>query len=322
MITRALEGITPPDDSEVGEPFFADPRYKALPLESSRFNKLEPRAGKVACVDGGNQCVLDTPSLAVHLVRVYYNLFNGAKRLKQEKNEFLVEARTRVEGRKVLIDAECKALNGNCIESFSLDAFDASVSLNNRRASPAIAGNVARRYAEWSLTERALREANAVVRDGALETSVTGEAAHAKKCFGTGKLCGIAKTSALLTTTGLPLTVAVQKIAPKGAWQYGPVCVNNHPDHNAEIFVTRFHESSERAFRFEVEKGGDSKSIAEAVAFQSNDACFPGYPYGLIDADAMTRVTNAETKALKELLNLRFKGLRGAVDAHAVLDAL
>ncbi len=304
---------------ESGEPFFSDPRYRAIPFDENRFRPLDARGGRVACVDGGNICLLNSPSTAVHLVRAYYNVFNADKRVKQEKAEFLVIARAQNGGR--ILESECRELNGFCLDGFELNAFDKTVSLNGRKALPSAMGNVARRYAEWALTEKALNEAEVVVRDGALETSVSGEADYAHKCFGSGKLCGVAKTCSLLTTTNLPLTVAVQKMAPEGAWLYGPVCENEHPDHNAEIFVARFHSRSDYAFRFEVEKGG-GEGIAEKVAFQCSDPCFPGYPYGLVDADKMARVSFRETAAARQLLGLKNAGLLRATDAHSVLDVI
>ncbi len=307
------------EEAEPGEPFFSDPRYRGLPFDEKRFRPLEASGGRVACVDGGNACLLDTPSMAVHLVRAYYNVFNADKRVKQEKAEFLVVARARKGGRA--LEAECRELNGFCLNGFELNAFDETVSLNGRKALPSAIGNVARRYAEWALTEKALKEADAVVRDGALETSVSGEADYARKCFGSGKLCGVAKTCSLLTTTNLPLTAAVQRMAPDGAWVYGPACENGHPDHNAEIFVARFHSGSGYAFRFEVEKGG-REGIAEKVAFQCSDSCFPGYPYGLVDADKMARVSFRETAAARQLLGLKNAELLRATDAHSVLDVI
>ena len=70
------------------------------------------------------------------------------------------------------------------------------------------------------------------------------------------------------------------------------------------MFAVKLHENSEHVFRFEVLKDqvnkynlGEIEMILSALAANSRDIGFPGYPYGLIDADRFARVQMSEKTA-------------------------
>ena len=124
--------------------------------------------------------------------------------------------------------------------------------------------------------------------------------------------------------------------AGKGSWYYHPLVRNEHPEHRAEIFACRLHPASHRVFRFEVLRdqarrmGADEQDrLFGQLASSSCDLSFPGYPYGLVDADEGARVRRHEKEALSALFAsaLANKGSwgslqahLGATDAHDVLD--
>jgi hypothetical protein len=67
------------------------------------------------------------------------------------------------------------------------------------------------------------------------------------------------------------------------------------------MLAVKLHKQSEYVFRFEVLKDqvnknnfGEVELIISALAENSKDVCFPGYPYGLIDADKFARVSMTE----------------------------
>jgi len=212
-------------------------------------------------------------------------------------------------------------------------------------------GTCARRFSEWlvlaGVTKKELRPGDIAVRDGTLQTAVRNESSPAARAFqaaldGGATLCALAKTSALFTSTGLSLLAAVGKLAREagapGRWYYHPLVVNEHPEHRAEIFACRLHPSARHLFRFEILRdqarsmGGERLAgVFGALARNSSDLSFPGYPFGLVDADAMARLGRGEAEPLKAILASALAGrgswerLRlhlGASDAHDVLDRI
>ena len=63
-----------------------------------------------------------------------------------------------------------------------------------------------------------------------------------------------------------------------------------------ELLIVKLHASSEYTFLLEIyDKQSEFKDlITSNLAFNSKDAVFPGYPYGLILVDRFARVSNEE----------------------------
>ena len=84
----------------------------------------------------------------------------------------------------------------------------------------------------------------------------------------------------------------------------------------------KLHPQAKHVFRFE----GDEE-ILPLLIYNSNDALFLGYPYGLILIDKIARVSNQEKNSLrmKFLLNKENKEISEylrTADAHSILDNL
>ena len=71
--------------------------------------------------------------------------------------------------------------------------------------------------------------------------------------------------------------------------------------------------------------------VFSELAANSRDLSFPGYPYGLVDADELARVRRNEKEALKALFASalaekgsweRVRSHLSAVDAHDILDQI
>ena len=112
----------------------------------------------------------------------------------------------------------------------------------------------------------------------------------------------------------------------------------DHPDHRAAMFAVKLNKQSEYVFRFEILRDQVTKqtfkeveAIISALAQNSIDIGFPGYPYGLIDADRLGRVsmnektahafqfkTAASRKGLWEKISKFIK----SSDAHEILNKL
>ena len=197
------------------------------------------------------------------------------------------------------------------------------------------------------MVRKELEPGDIAVRDGTLQTAVTNESVPASSAFQAAvdrrvTLSALAKTSALFTSSGISLLAAVGKLArdagAAGRWYYHPLVVNEHPEHRAEIYACRLHPASRHVFRFEILREqaralgeGPIARVFGALAANSSDLSFPGYPYGLIDADNQSRVRRNEKESLRALLASalagngsweRLRGHLGASDAHDVLDRI
>ena len=211
--------------------------------------------------------------------------------------------------------------------------------------------SVARRFLEWKdlelVIQNELDKGDILVRDGSLQTAITGESNYSKKAYQAAEnkgviFCGIAKRSKLYTSKGRSLVYAIKllgnKVCPNKSWYYHPVVEINHPDHSAEMYFVKFYPSSKYVFRFEIEKN-IAKSLGREkieklfgiIASNSIDLRFPGYPYGLVDADYIARLRKDEMETQKALFMslcddkdvLKFIEDNISVeDAHDILDKL
>jgi len=361
------------DEMEPGQPLFTDPRYIAKPFDVSNFKAFDPcpqesgptpgEPARLAFIDGGNMEILRAPNFSVSLVRVYYNIFDGrnervAPRKVPPRMEFFVTAFASMVDGKMYYSGILHPMDDSQVdylpsgEHLMVDSMDRSIAMGGFRADISIMGQLSRRAAEWSLAGHVMREeldkGDLLVRDGTLQTAVMNERYYAKPAYDAadGKgvlLSGLAKTSTLFTTTGLSLLAAVHKMAQDNglkdsAWYYNPLAENHHPDHPAEMYVTKLHPGSKYVFRFELYKpqaeamGKEQlDGLFRRLGRNSSDMSFVGYPYGLVEADSSARVHYTDSDWLKSMVNMTFSNMDcydkicrhlQATNAHDVLDSI
>ncbi len=308
-LLRLLKGMdyTPGD---WGSPYFKRTQYyETVPLSADNLSGFELAGGeRVVCsVDGGNNTIFESPSESLHLLRVYFNLFRGKKRVQNVEplSAYLV---SKPDGEGVR--AEIFPLNSSIpleerVFVLSADEVNGDGMRN--------AGHTVRRYLEWLVMkyvcQEYLEEGDILVKDGALQTGVEEERGYAEEVYAgcldkEVTLVGIAKTSSLMTTTGYPLLAAIRMLADEGKdgrWYYHPIAENKHPDHKGEMHVVKYHPSSDYVFRTEFyrEQKFSRQDVLGELALQARDPIFLGYPYGLVDADKRARVTDEEVEYLK-----------------------
>ena len=259
------------------------------------FEPIECRPRHCVYIDGGNAPIFESPSACVQLIRVAAVEYDGAERRATHRKEALCIVTSSPEGYRI-------DWSGQEWPSLSLvQANDLTV---------ATAADIARR-----VTEKAFASAFQclAVFDGDLESRHAVEQAVLDGL--TLPHCGLAKTSTLLTDQGQSATAALLRAGPKEAWI--------HPLADSRA-VVKLHALSRRAYLL------DARNIllpdAASALCGTNDASFPGYPYGLVEADRLARVTVREQHALAELLRTRLRGRwqeqSGALDAHEVLDSI
>ena len=94
------------------------------------------------------------------------------------------------------------------------------------------------------------------------------------------------------------------------------------------MFFAKLHKNSSRIFRFEIfkEQKPELNTIFSILANNSKDPVFLGYPYGLIEADKLARVSNDEADLLRSSLGIRLEKSQissfNQRNAHNILDSI
>ncbi|MEF8873244.1 MAG: DNA double-strand break repair nuclease NurA [Candidatus Thermoplasmatota archaeon] len=337
---EAMDDLSATPD-EWGKPSFnQDQYYEPVPLSRENLTRYDARKEErmICCVDGGNNRIYESPTDSIHLLKIYFNLFRG-KRRTENFDPFTAILVSRFEDGRV--SSELRPQN----EVLPMEKNSYVLKEDElENGSPATSGHTIRKYVEWKALEymasEFLNPGDILVRDGVLQTTVERERRFAEKAYQKVEendiiLTGIAKTSSLKTTSGYPLVASVQSIAREAGleretWYYHPIAHNSHPDHKGEIFVVKYHPSSDYAFRTEFYRGS-LESISEEeieevlghLAFQAKDPIFLGYPYGLVDADKKARVTDEEVEYLRNMGDNRMsKTFRDKVNSSNAHDRL
>ena len=352
------------EERDLGKPFFRDPRYsRSFPFSKERFRPITPTDSDrmFVFVDGGNQEILGAPNFSVQMNRVYFSAFKGQKRILDnslpDRIDFFSAVHSCFRKGKLFYDTSVVPLASEFEDllpdeaDLSFDSFDRTVMVGLQRADVSRIAGIARKFAEWEyafhLVQKEMEKGDVLVLDGTLQTTYTNEFRYAKKLYQAAKaknviVTGLSKTSRLFTTTGLSLLGAVSKFAsdheiPYNAWAL-PVAEVTSTDHNAFIFVVKLSDMANHIFRFEIyrEQYKNMKpeivnEILSQLAENARDVSFPGYPYGLINADRFARVSGEDAEGYQVLLlsEISKKGrwpkfarhIR-ATDAHNILNML
>lgn len=365
-VHRAVEAVEKAiTDVPIGDPSFGDERYKSSELKTEHFHPL-PKAvvdRKFAFVDGGSAELLNAPNLAIGLTRVYAGIFRGDKRVEPvnipSKIDFFTVCYASVASNRIVYKTDLVPVREEWRQflpdriDLEFNSFDPTLMSGFQRVVISRILDVARAFAEWRfakiIIDQELARDDVIVRDGTLQTVVTNESKYANETYDAALnrgvyLTSISKTSSLFTDMGQPLFPSIQILSETSAlkdsaWYYYPIVEITHPDHKAEMFAIRLHECSDYVFRFEVFKDqvskhdlGEVELILSSLAANSRDVGFPGYPYGLIDADRFARISMNEKSVYefqflaalssnKNVWNKVSKYLRSS-DAHDILNKM
>jgi hypothetical protein len=344
---------------EIGKPFFKDPRYHEQLFDEKNFHHFTASSDsqRICFVDGGNLSIINSPSVVVHLTRVGFCIYEGKTKVKQAivqpQNTFYTIATSFKKNNDLYFQDEIIPVGQTEIDMLPdqkdlvFYSYDQSLKQGERRASLYSIALAARAFAEWSLSryliENELSEDDILVRDGSLQTTITGESAYANMAYQAAlnkgvKFTGLSKTSTLYTDSGMPLFSAISILGNRNnvrtPWFYYPIVDIKAPDHRARMYAVKLHTQSKHVFRFEVlkdqEENRDSE-IIKVLAGNAKDIAFPGYPYGLIEVDRISRVRQEEIDPLtiqifSEISNLgtweELEAFLRSTDAHDVLDSI
>ena len=294
---------------------------KQFLIEPSEFVEIKSTGNprKIAFVDGGDGPLEESPNFLVTINRVYFSLFQGKKRIKPQANprvQFFSSVTSNV-----------STVNGKKSVSYDTKLFPHSdedkkylpeaVDLKSNTESTTVLqgarlNSLGRRFAEWQLAihvvDKELEKGDMIVMDGSLQTNFKNEIKYAKKLYDLAMskgviVCGLAKTSRLITESGDPLLARIAEISEEVPFQkwYVKVAEEISADDRGFMLAVKFHEKSQFVFRFEVLReqfeamsGEELNSVLDSLVENSQDVAMIGYPYGAIDADRFAQVRNDE----------------------------
>ncbi len=137
-------------------------------------------------------------------------------------------------------------------------------------------------------------------------------------------VAALSKTCTILSEHGQKITAILARQAPYKTW-YGHLSSREGYTDISEdsrlIYFAKLHEKSRHIFKIEFEHGiSQSHERAERALHilrqNSTDAVLVGYPYGLIEADRLARVSEHESAVQKNMI----MAMLGNYDAQSSLN--
>ena len=339
IIRKLLECIDENSILKEAYPKFSGEGYRTHKIDAKNFHDIKKLNSdkKIAFVDGGNAEIINSANFSLNLIRICYVIFQGNRKIRTKKFEFLAFIQAVNENNEIFFKTTFFNIEGSFgMEEISFSSFDHTLMLGVNRAEISSVANVIRRFAELKLAKFVVdeRSSNAVVLDGNLQCALTNENKYLNELYESCDknnviLSALSKTSSVFTTSGNLLSVVLNSIGNLSPWFYHPIAEISNSNHKAEMFFVKFHSKSKHVFRFEIFNA--QKLAAENIINELSDNCidpiFIGYPYGLVEADRIARISNQEKESLKTmfLVKLRNKNIEkylSSVNAHEILDKI
>ena len=294
---------------------------KQFLIEPSEFSQIKATSApkKLAFVDGGDGPLEESPNFLITINRVYFSIFQGKKRIKPKINprvQFFSYVTSRIldENGKKKVSYETKIFPHKAEDKkFLPDEIDLTSSTESTSVlQGARLNSLSRRFAEWQLAihvvETELEKGDILVMDGSLQTNFKNEIKYANRLYELAMhkgviVCGLAKTSRLITESGDPLLARIAEIAEEVDYDkwYVKVAEEVSVDDRGFMMAVKFHSQSRFVFRFEILReqfsemnSDDLDLVLGSLAENCTDVAMIGYPYGAIDADRFAQVRRDE----------------------------
>lgn len=348
-------------NNKVGTPYFKTPPYHIFQITKNDFksvNEVDSKR-KIAFIDGGNSEILGAPDFSIQINRIYFNIFLNNEKMIDTfypiKIEFFSVTYAKAQNEDIFYHTSLYPLTQNPKiklpdeNDLNFNSADRTMSFGGQIADISRVATMSRVLTEWNcakfVAEEILELNDIIVMDGNLRTWYTNENKYANNLFEVAKakgviITGLSKTSRLMTTNSQSLLGSIERYARSNLshqeW-YIPIAQISRDDHNAIIFIVKLNRNSNHAFRFEIMhdqyvklKENEINEIFSQISKNSRDLTFPGYPYGLIDADHYARISDEEAKGYKVMFlsqiakNSKVDSFASihAVDAHDILNKL
>ncbi|MFX1591981.1 MAG: DNA double-strand break repair nuclease NurA [Promethearchaeota archaeon] len=350
--------------TEGDTPYITGEKEISYDITEERIFKIPQCADKrkLGFVDGGTASILTAADFNISLNRIAGVLFenNKVKQLKETPEIIEFYAAT-------IYEPQSDGKIAYCIQLFPRETkfaqylpndeiiipIDEVRELMGYRFMPNIEmfGSVAMRFAEWSygtkFIENELHNGDIFIRDGSLQTGFKGEILLVRDLYSKALekdvyVSGLSKSCRLITKNGDSLISLIDLIASNKyanqKWYYHPIYKMTKADNLADVYFTKLHQHARSPFRFDIyieqsEKldQQEKEIIIANIALNSNDLSFPGYPYGLIKVDQLSRVGVREIEPQKIQLISEFDSdiykkfilprIR-SIDAHDLLNSI
>ncbi len=286
---------------------------KPINISKNNFQPILPLTEHktIAFIDGGQAEILSAGNFCLSFIRIFAQTFKDNKKTNSYKNEFYLFTRAKeIEG-KLFYLSKLFPLGDKLIQEDDLliDSNDPTIRAGIERAPISRVTNIARRFAELSLATQV--KADFVILDGTLEPTFKNEEKYLTKL--PENICSLAKTSSLFTTSGNSPIILLNKISLQDCWSY---FLEN------KTYFVKLHQKAKHVFRFE----GNPEALPHLIK-NSQDPLFLGYPYGLIFADKLARISNTERNSLKTKFLLKKENREilnylNTTNAHDILDTI
>ncbi len=287
--------------------------HNLIKITQNQFQSIvKPTETKtIAFIDGGQAEIIAAANFCLSLVRVAAVWFNNDKKVKQLVNEFYLFSKAVYPKQEFYYESKIFTNHPVLVDETDLflSSNDPTIIIGKERAPVTKITSVARRLAELALAKTV--SADFIVLDGTLQKTLTNEEKylHSLPC----NVAAIAKSSTLCTAGGNSCSVILNQYGPAGSWIY-PV--------GEETAFVKLNHKARPVFRFD-----GNRDVLPHLLDNCGDALFLGYPYGLILADKLARVSNNEKKALQlkfclKLGSSKLDNYLATTNAHQILDAL
>ena len=323
---------------------FSDPNYKSLNFDKNNFKEImnSDSKNKLTFIDGGSAEIIKSSNFSLNLIRIYYTICMENRRITAKKQDFYVFVNAKEKNNEIFYNCEFIGGNENFLpekDDLFLNSFDETIKQGVTRANISNVANVVRRFSELKLAAcvvEKMEQDDIIVLDGSLQCTFTNEKKYMDNLFEKASsknviVCGLSKTTTLMTDKGNSISNALNKFNFSGKWLYQPVADINSNEHRAEITFVKLHEKARHIFRFEIfkEQKNMLNEVVSLLAGNCKDPVFFGYPYGLIDADRNARISNNEKDMTKTIFSIKFgkdwekvKESLTSIDAHEILDKI
>ena len=279
------------------------------PINQNNFSTIIPQSKKsITYIDGGQAEILTAANFNISFIRVAAVIFNNNHKSTIKKEFFIV---TIAEYQNDDIYYKSKIFGDQLINEHGLIISSNHSSIKNGSECAPISkvANMARRFSELTLASSI--QSDFILLDGTLEPTFPNEKIYLNKL--STNTAALAKSSSLFTTSGNSPNILLNKLGPKTVWKY---------QLNQTTSFIKLHSQSKHIFRFE-----GNPTILPHLINNSTDPIFLGYPYGLILADKVARVSNSEKQSLtmKFLLNSKNQSIINYLktqNAHSILDSI
>lgn len=339
VIERILSTISKKDKLADICPKFSGEGYIPYKIDLKNFHQIKKANNnkKIAFVDGGSAEIISSANFSLSLIRACYVIYQNSKKLGFKRFEILALVQAVSQDNEIFYKTSFfKTGNSIDLEEIYFSSFDRTLMVGINRAEIGNVANAIRRFAELRLARAVAEEkiADIIVMDGNLQSTLTNENQYLSGLYESCDnnqvlLSALSKTNALFTDDGDLLSAVLGNMSQLDSWFYHPIAEISSLNHKAEMFFAKFHDKSKHIFRLEIfnRQKADAGEIINALAGNCVDPVFIGYPYGLVEADRIARISYNEKESLKArfLFRLQDRNIEkylSSKNAHEILDRI